>query len=548
MTRTALFALACVAALASEALAQADYPSRPVRIVVNSAPGGGTDILARVLAQKLSTGGPSFFVENRGGGGGIIGIEAVINAPRDGYTLLMTPSTVAVLPAVTKQARYDAAKDLAAITQVAGISNVLVLHPDVPAKSLQELVALAKAKPGTLNYGSAGAGSSPHMSMELLKYMAGIDLQHIPFKGTGPAMTEVLSGRIAALFSNLLTGKPLIEAGKLRALAVSGPKRVAAMQDVPTVAEAGVPGYSALQWYGLLAPAGTPQLIVDKLAGRRRGGVAPTRCARAARPRRRRAGRQYVRGVRRPDQVATCEKWSTSPRPLTSRLNSRGARCFDNSLVRFALLLVASAAQAQSYCPTKPVKILVPTAPGGTADATHASSRCTSARSWASNSTSRTAAARATSLGIDSVVRSPADGYTLLVGAGTITLNHLVYKNLPYDVLRDLTPVTQMVSVPNVLVVHPSLPMKTLADYIAAAKAKPGQINYGSAGVGSISTWRWSCSRSAPTSSSCTCPTRASDLRCRTRWPATSCQWSRTSPRPSRTSTRANSARSASPR
>jgi tripartite-type tricarboxylate transporter receptor subunit TctC len=265
MPRAALLVLACLIALASEALAQADYPSRPVRIVVNSAPGGGTDILARVLAQQLSRGGQSFFVENRGGGGGIIGIEAVINAPRDGYTLLMTPSTVAVLPAVTKQARYDAAKDLTAITQVAGISNVLVVHPDVPVKTLQELIALAKAKPGTLNYGSAGAGSSPHMSMELLKHMAGIDLQHIPFKGTGPAMTEVLSGRISALFSNMLTGKPLIEADKLRALAVSGPTRVAALPDVPTVAEAGVPGYSALQWYGLLAPAGTPQEIIDKL-------------------------------------------------------------------------------------------------------------------------------------------------------------------------------------------------------------------------------------------------------------------------------------------
>jgi tripartite-type tricarboxylate transporter receptor subunit TctC len=265
MPRTALLVLACLVALATDALAQADYPSRAVRIVVNSAPGGGTDILARVLAQKLSIGSQNFFVENRGGGGGIIGIEAVINAPRDGYTLLMTPSTVAVLPAVTKQARYDAAKDLAAITQVAGISNVLVVHPEVPAKTLKDLIALAKAKPGTLNYGSAGAGSSPHMSMELLKHLAGIDLQHIPFKGTGPAMTEVLSGRIAALFSNMLTGKPLIEAGKLRALAMSGPRRVAALPDVPTVAEAGVPGYSALQWYGLLAPAGTPQPIIDKL-------------------------------------------------------------------------------------------------------------------------------------------------------------------------------------------------------------------------------------------------------------------------------------------
>ena len=258
--------LACLIALASEAMAQSDYPSRPVRIIVNSAPGGGTDILARVLTQQLSKGGQNFFVENRGGGGGIVGIEAVRNSQADGYTLLMTPSTVAVLPAVTKEARYDPSKDFAAITQVAGISNVLVVHPDVPAKTLQELMALAKSKPGALNYGSAGAGSSPHMSMELLKHMAGIDLQHIPFKGTGPAMTEVLSGRIAALFSNMLTAKPLIEAGKLRALAVSGPQRVSTLPEVPTVAEAGVPGYSALQWYGLLAPTGTPQPVIDKLA------------------------------------------------------------------------------------------------------------------------------------------------------------------------------------------------------------------------------------------------------------------------------------------
>jgi tripartite-type tricarboxylate transporter receptor subunit TctC len=266
LPRGAILVLACVVALASEALAQADYPSRPVRIVVNSAPGGGTDILARVLTQQLSRGGQSFFVENRPGGGGIIGIEAVQHSPPDGYTVLMTPSTVTVLPAVTRQARYNAAKDLSAITQVAGIANVLVVHPDVPAKTLRELIALAKDKPATLNYASAGAGSSPHMSMELLKHMAGIDLQHIPFKGTGPAMTEVLSGRIAALFSNLLTAKPLIEAGKLRALAISGPQRVAALPDVPTVAEAGVPGYSALQWYGVLAPTGTPQPIVEKLA------------------------------------------------------------------------------------------------------------------------------------------------------------------------------------------------------------------------------------------------------------------------------------------
>jgi tripartite-type tricarboxylate transporter receptor subunit TctC len=237
-----------------------------VRIVVNSAPGGGTDILARVLAQHVSkSSGQQFFVENRGGAAGQIGIEAVMNSPADGYTLLMTPSTLTVNPAVYKKVRYDPQKDFVPITQVAGISNVLVVHPSVPANTLAELIALAKSKPGQLNYASAGAASSPHMCMELLKHMARIELQHIPFKGTGPAVTEVIAGRIAALFSNLLTAKPLIDGGKLRALAVSGGSRVASVPDVPTVAEAGVPGYAALQWYGLLAPAGTPRLAIDRL-------------------------------------------------------------------------------------------------------------------------------------------------------------------------------------------------------------------------------------------------------------------------------------------
>ena len=266
MARRAVLALAGLVLAAGAACAQADYPSRPVRIVVNSAPGGGTDILARVLSHHASkSSGQQFFVENRGGAAGQIGIEAVMNSPADGYTLLMTPSTLTVNPAVYKKVRYDPQKDFVPITQVAGISNVLVVHPSVPANTLSEFIALAKSKPGELNYASAGAASSPHMCMELLKHMAGIDLQHIPFKGTGPAMTEVLAGRIATLFSNLLTAKPLIEAGKLRALAISGPTRVAALADVPTVAEAAVPGYAALQWYGLLAPAGTPQAAVDKL-------------------------------------------------------------------------------------------------------------------------------------------------------------------------------------------------------------------------------------------------------------------------------------------
>ena len=208
------------------------------------------------------------------------------------------------------------------------------------------------------------------MSMELLKHMAGIDLQHIPFKGTGPAMTEVLSGRIAALFSNMLTAKPLIEAGKLRALAVSGPKRVAALPDVPTVAEAGVPGYSALQWYGLLAPAGTPQPIIDKLQAAVAEALRAARCARAAGAGRRRAGRQRLRGIRRPDQDRPGEMVGHR---ASRQHPGRGVSnpMFRPSSVRLPLCYcLAASAQAQPAWPTKPVKILVPTAPGGTADAT----------------------------------------------------------------------------------------------------------------------------------------------------------------------------------
>jgi tripartite-type tricarboxylate transporter receptor subunit TctC len=256
-------ALALVSLLAGSAAAQ-DYPSRPVRIVVPSSPGGGTDILARVLADHLSRSlGGQFFVENRPGQ--MIGIEQVARAAPDGYTLLMAASTLAINPAMYKKVNYDALRDFAPISQVAGLPNVLVVHPSLPAKSLAELIAFAKQKPGELTYASAGIGTSPHMGMELFKSMAGIDLQHVPFRGTGPAVTEMLSGRVPTGLSNTLTALPHIEAGTLRALAVTGAKRAQALPQVPAIAEAGVPGYDAMQWYGLLAPAGTPPAIVTRL-------------------------------------------------------------------------------------------------------------------------------------------------------------------------------------------------------------------------------------------------------------------------------------------
>ena len=266
MYRILLSGLAGLCLLAGPASAQSDYPSRPVRIVVPSSPGGGTDILARVIADYLSRSmRGQFFVENRPGAGQMIGIEQVAHAEPDGYTLLVAASTLSLNPVMFKTVKYDPIKDFAPITQLAAVPNVLLVHPSLGVKTLRDLIAMAKQKPGDLTYASAGVGTSPHMGVELLKSMAGINLTHIPFKGTGPAVTEALSGRVPIVLSNTLTAKPLIDGGRLIPLGVTGTKRAEGMSDIPTIAEAGVPGYDAMQWYGLLAPAGTPATIIDRV-------------------------------------------------------------------------------------------------------------------------------------------------------------------------------------------------------------------------------------------------------------------------------------------
>ena len=222
--------------------------------------------MARVLAQHFSKAfAQPFFVENKPGAGNMIGIESVARAAPDGYTLLVTASTLALNSVLYKKVSYDPVRDFAPITLAASAPNILIVHPALPARSLAEFIALAKSRPGQLTYGTPGIGTSPHMSMELLKSMAGIDLRHIPYRGTAAAVTDVISGQIAATFANALTARPQIEAGRVRALAVSGPKRLAALPEVPPVAEAGVPNYVAMQWYGLLAPAGTSSAIIARV-------------------------------------------------------------------------------------------------------------------------------------------------------------------------------------------------------------------------------------------------------------------------------------------
>jgi len=264
--RRVRFFLLVFAVLAAPAFSQGDYPGRPVRIVVPSPPGGGTDIVARVLAQHFSKAmGQPFFVENKPGAGNMIGIEFVARAPADGYTVLFVASTLALNSVLYKKVPYDPVRDFTPITLAATAPNVLIVNPALPAQSLAEFIALAKRKPGAMSYGTPGIGTSPHLSMELLKSLAGIDVQHVPYRGTAAAVTDVIGGQIAATFANALTAKPQVDAGRVRALAVSGPKRVEAFPAVPPVAEAGVPGYEAMQWYGMVAPAGTPAPVVARL-------------------------------------------------------------------------------------------------------------------------------------------------------------------------------------------------------------------------------------------------------------------------------------------
>src|SRR5882724_7025452 len=264
--RAAMRALVLLLSALLSAAAAAQYPARPVRFIVPSAVGGGTDIIARAISLKLSESlGQQFVVENRPGAGQMIGIELAAKAPADGYTILMAASTLAINPIMYKNVPYDPVRDFAPITQAATLANVIVVHPSLPVKSIAELIAYAKAHPGQLNFASAGIGTSPQMSIELFKSMAGIDMVHIPYKGSAPGVVDLLAGQVLVMAPNLLTALPHIKSGKLRALAVTSAKRTEALPEVPTVAEAGVPGYASTQWYGVLAPAGTPPQIVARL-------------------------------------------------------------------------------------------------------------------------------------------------------------------------------------------------------------------------------------------------------------------------------------------
>ena len=255
-----------LAVLAPQAWAQ-PYPAKPVRILVPFAPGGGSDFIARFMAQRLTDAlGKQFIVENRPGAGGVLGIEAGIKSPPDGYTLTLIASSYTVNPSIYKL-KFDPVGDMTPIIQMSQGPLVVVVRPSLPVKTTKELIALAKARPGAINFASSGQGSVIHLATELFDSMAGIRMNHIPYKGTGPALTDTIGGQTDVFFSSTATAMAQVQAGKLRALAVTTAKRIPALPEVPTLAESGVPGYDVTLWHGLIGPRGLPRPIVERING-----------------------------------------------------------------------------------------------------------------------------------------------------------------------------------------------------------------------------------------------------------------------------------------
>ena len=242
------------------------YPNKPVRVVVPYPPGGPTDIVARVLFQQVSEAtGQQFLVDNRAGAGGNIGAEIVAKSPADGYTLLIGTTAHAINMSLFKNLSYDVQKDFAPVSLLTQGPLVLVAHPQFPANSIKEVIELAKSKSGGLNFASSGNGQSPHLSAELFNTMAGIKMSHVPYKGSAPALTDVMSGQVDVMFDTTLSAMPFVKAGKLKALGLTSPVRSPAAPDVPTIAESGLPGYEVFAWNGVFVPAGTPKAIIQQL-------------------------------------------------------------------------------------------------------------------------------------------------------------------------------------------------------------------------------------------------------------------------------------------
>ena len=259
-------AAACAAAVFSFPVAAQEYPAKPVRIIVGFPPGGATDLVARAMAPKYNTLlKQPFIVDNRAGANGVIGSDLAAKATPDGYVIHLATIGSLVLSPATTRVPYDPLKDFAPISQAVALQNIFIVHPNLPPRTLKELIALAKARPGKLNFASSGPASPGHLAGELFKSMAGVNMVHVPYKGGGPAMVDLIAGHVEIFVAVISTAVPQVKAGKARALAVTGPRRAEALSSVPTVAESGLKGYEATNWYGYVAPPGTPRPVIDRL-------------------------------------------------------------------------------------------------------------------------------------------------------------------------------------------------------------------------------------------------------------------------------------------
>lgn len=266
MNRRALVLSLAACLPLSHAIAQNVFPSKPIKLVVPYAPGGSADIAARLVADEWGKAlGNSMFIENKGGAGGNLGVDQVAKSLADGYTIGLQTVSLAINPALTPKMPYDTLKDLAPISTVATSQHVLVVNNNLPANNLNELIAQLKAKPGGMSYGSAGSGSTFHIAAELFKSVGGLDVMHVPYRGGGPALVDTISGQVQMAFPVLSAAQPHVQAGKIRALGVTGKQRSALMPDVPTIAEAGLPNYAFETWFMVFAPAGTPTPVIEKL-------------------------------------------------------------------------------------------------------------------------------------------------------------------------------------------------------------------------------------------------------------------------------------------
>jgi len=250
------------------------YPVRPIRLIVASSPGSGVDTVGRIVGQRIGeVMGAQVFVDNRAGGGGSIGVQAVAKSAPDGYTLLMAAPSFTINASLMRPPPYDVVRDFAPVGRATTGQYLIVVHPSLPVTSVKELIALARSRPGQLNFGSGGNGNSTHLCAEYFMSLAKIDMTHVPYKGSGPAIVDLLAGQIHLMFANITAGLPQVKAGRLRALATSGDTRSHAAPNLPTVAESGIPGYVVTSWFGVMAPARTPQEIVGKLSGALHGAM-----------------------------------------------------------------------------------------------------------------------------------------------------------------------------------------------------------------------------------------------------------------------------------